>query len=289
MKNQTFKALALTTFCSLSLFSPVLAQWTPSTTSTTTDISRTGKVGIGISGTPTQQLVVDDPNGYGAKIVVGGTAAIPAWITPTSPGSTIEIQSKGSTGHSNVGLLSHLTGSGPTASYDYFEMVNAGSNMLLTFSQNKTAIPFTILTSPDGLANVNYAFTAWPNGQTGIGIDPGAYAFKFAGTNTKFAVEGLISCRELKVLPTGTPWPDYVFADNYKLRPLSDVAQFISINKHLPQLPSAAVMEKEGVPLGKTQQQIVEALEELYLHVIEIEKENKELKKEVAQLKNKTL
>lgn len=104
--------------------------------------------------------------------------------------------------------------------------------------------------------------------------------------DTKLAVEGLIACRELKVLPTGISWPDYVFEENYTMMTLSDVDNFVKTNKHLPHLPSAAIVEKEGRNIAETQAQILQTVEELYLHVIELKRENEELRKQIASMSN---
>jgi hypothetical protein len=123
------------------------------------------------------------------------------------------------------------------------------------------------------------AFTVWPNGQIGIGTGSTTL-----GTDTKLAVEGLISCRELKVIPTSSSWPDYVFKKDFQRMSLHDVENYISSNSHLPQLPSANEVEKNGYKVGETQTQILQALEELYLHVIDLKKENEQLKSRIQVL-----
>ena len=48
-----------------------------------------------------------------------------------------------------------------------------------------------------------------------------------------------------------TGWADYVFEDNYKLIPLKEVEEFININNHLPNVPSANEVETQGLGLGE--------------------------------------
>ncbi len=66
--------------------------------------------------------------------------------------------------------------------------------------------------------------------------------------------------------------PDYVFNKDYKLMSLKEVEQFIAKNKHLPGVPSAAEMKKDGVDLAKMNMDLLKKVEELTLYVIELEK-----------------
>lgn len=101
----------------------------------------------------------------------------------------------------------------------------------------------------------------------------------------KLAVEGKIGAREVQVT-LSNPFPDYVFASNYKLRSLTSLENFINKNKHLPGIPSAAEVEKNGgVELGKLNTKLLEKVEELTLYVIELNKKVERLEKENAALK----
>jgi hypothetical protein len=74
-------------------------------------------------------------------------------------------------------------------------------------------------------------------------------------------------------------WADYVFADDYALRPLSEVESFIKKNKHLPEIPSAEEVHKDGVDLAEMDAKLLQKIEELTLYVIEQQKEIERLKK----------
>jgi hypothetical protein len=87
-------------------------------------------------------------------------------------------------------------------------------------------------------------------------------------------------------------WADYVFNENYTLLPLEQVETFINTNGHLPNTPSAADLNGT-VKLGEATVKQQEKIEEIYLHLIELNKrmkalevENAELKKEIEALKN---
>ncbi|MBO7505981.1 MAG: hypothetical protein J6T67_01185, partial [Paludibacteraceae bacterium] len=78
---------------------------------------------------------------------------------------------------------------------------------------------------------------------------------------------------------------DYVFEENYNLRPLSEVESYVKENKHLPGVPSAAEISENGMSVSQMSNLLLEKVEELTLHMIELEKENKALKAEVESLK----
>jgi hypothetical protein len=81
-------------------------------------------------------------------------------------------------------------------------------------------------------------------------------------------------------------WPDYVFRRNYNLMSLPQLEQYIGKNQHLPNIPSAVEMQG-GQDLGEMQRKMMEKIEELHLYMIQLDKENKELKKEIETLKQK--
>ncbi len=62
--------------------------------------------------------------------------------------------------------------------------------------------------------------------------------------------------------------PDYVFADDYDLMPLSEVAAFIDANSHLPKIPSAAEINAGGLDLTSMQLSLLEKVEELTLYTL---------------------
>ena len=75
-------------------------------------------------------------------------------------------------------------------------------------------------------------------------------------------------------------WADYVFAKDYSLMPLKDLEKFIKINGHLPNIPKAEEVVKEGIDLGAMDAKLLEKIEELTIHTIELNKKNEALEKE---------
>jgi hypothetical protein len=116
--------------------------------------------------------------------------------------------------------------------------------------------------------------TLLANGNVGIGTtNPGSF---------KLAVEGTIGARDV-IVTNANPWPDYVFRPGYHLRPLSEVSQYIQTNGHLPDIPTEAEVKAKGVSLGDMQAKLLAKVEELTLHMIQQEKENRELRGQMNQ------
>lgn len=117
------------------------------------------------------------------------------------------------------------------------------------------------------------------NGNVGIGTnDP---------TET-LSVNGTIRSKE--IICEISPWPDYVFEDNYQLKSLNELEQFIDKEGHLPNIPSAEEVEEDGVTLGKMNALLLEKIEELTLLMIKLQKEKdvevQELARQIEVLKN---
>lgn len=109
------------------------------------------------------------------------------------------------------------------------------------------------------------------------------------GTTTpkeKLSVNGKIRAQEIKV--ENTNWPDYVFAHGYQLPSLMETENHIKEKGRLPGIPSATEVKNNGIDLGEMNAKLLQKIEELTLYLIEIKKENEELKllkNEMAQLK----
>lgn len=110
-----------------------------------------------------------------------------------------------------------------------------------------------------------------------------------AGTPTvgyALSVNGKIISEEVRV--EADVWPDYVFQKNYPLISLSQLEQFISTNKHLPNIPAAKQVHKEGFGLGDMNRRLLEKIEELTLYIILQEKRLNTLQRQVDSIRSKT-
>ncbi|MDR6760633.1 hypothetical protein J2Y38_000831 [Flavobacterium sp. 2755] len=103
-----------------------------------------------------------------------------------------------------------------------------------------------------------------------IGIDVTSFPTNALYANYKLFVRGGILTDEVRVsLSANGTWADYVFFDNYKLMPLSELEIFISNNKHLPNVPSAKEIKEDGINIADMIRIQQEKIEELTLYIIE--------------------
>jgi hypothetical protein len=132
-------------------------------------------------------------------------------------------------------------------------------------------------------------FKVMAGGQTVIKTSQtDAFIVKDGNDKVNFKVKntGYVYAREINVMPANIAFPDYVFEKNYKLLPINEMESYIVANKHLPNIPSAKTVEQEGINLGEMQVKQMEKIEEAFLYIIQLKKENEELKNRLAILEN---
>lgn len=112
------------------------------------------------------------------------------------------------------------------------------------------------------------------NGYIGIGT---------SGPDEKLTVKGKIHTQEVRVDMSGPLVPDYVFANDYKLRSLQEVETYVNQNSHLPEIPSAKEFEKNGIQLAEMNMALLKKVEELTLYAIEQQKNTEELTKIIEE------
>lgn len=126
----------------------------------------------------------------------------------------------------------------------------------------------------ENASTVNYdpqvVFTS--GGNVGIGTTTPAY---------KLSVNGTIQAKEVKV---ESNWSDFVFDKEYALPSLMQVESYIKENKHLPGVPSAKEIQDNGLSMAEMMAEQMQKIEELTLYLIDMKKENEELKSRVAAL-----
>lgn len=136
----------------------------------------------------------------------------------------------------------------------------------------------------------NYTLFLKNNGKIGMGVtddkdDPKFCNKAFAGEYRLYVNGGILTTKVKVANYCSESWADYVFADDYQLRPLSEVEGYIKENKHLPNIPSAKALEAEGLDLAEIASKQMEKIEELTLYLIQVEKDMQQLKADNKMLK----
>ncbi|MDN4167075.1 tail fiber protein [Cytophagales bacterium LB-30] len=128
---------------------------------------------------------------------------------------------------------------------------------------------YSWLQSTHNNGNYFYALSLNPlGGNVGIGTTQ---------PDATLTVKGDIHAREVRVDLNGAVAPDYVFEPDYSLMSLQELSDYLKEHKHLPEVPSAKEMEQNGVNLLEMNLLLLKKVEELTLHVIELERKCEEL------------
>lgn len=263
----------------------VSAQWT--TSGSNIYNSNTGNAGIGVS-SPTAKL----------EIVDAGAASLRVGVTSNKANTTAQILNSAAVvgndntsitssaavasdffnngvNSSNAGTMIQHTGSAVAGNRNGLAAASQGTLLFQNVANGVIATNGAVLSiSPGG--NVSTSFLT--NGTVGIGTnDTKGY---------KFAVNGSAIFTSAVVKLYGN-WPDYVFKKEYQLPSLESVDHFIKDKGHLPGLPSAHEISENGINLGEMNKKLLEKIEELTLYVIELKKENEEIKNQLKSLDKK--
>jgi trimeric autotransporter adhesin len=100
------------------------------------------------------------------------------------------------------------------------------------------------------------------------------------GNYRLYVKDGILAEKVRVAIANSSDWADYVFAPEYRLRTLPEVELYIKKNKHLPDVPSAEQVAKEGVDMAQMDALLLQKIEELTLYVIEQNKRIEQLEAE---------
>ncbi|MCC6290084.1 MAG: hypothetical protein IT249_19570 [Chitinophagaceae bacterium] len=191
-----------------------------------------------------------------------------------SSGTTTLTIGRSATSGGYTGML--LGTSAVSNGYNYIQSVRAGGqaggygNLILNPVDGNVGVGTS---APQSRLDINGTFSVQGNGtNTALKVfNDGRVSIGYkAATGYWFSVNGNMICEELKV-QLGTTWPDYVFHPAYKLKTFDELRQFIKQNNHLPNVPSAAIIEKDGINVGDMHKRAIEKIEELTLYILQLE------------------
>lgn len=211
----------------------------------------------------------------------------------------MQVRLKVSANSSNLGVLSLDVNNG-----DNGQVFNS---LLITpsmFKQNNEwqlfSMPFQI---PETLGRLEFRGMSFHSGTTDIYMDyinivpdltkgyysdditidgKGNIGIHTAQPREALSVNGNIRAKEVKV--ESGPWPDYVFNSARGPLALPELEKFIKKYKHLPGVPSAAEVDKDGLVIGEVVRIQMQKIEELTQYLIEKDKEINDLKVLVKKL-----
>ncbi len=112
------------------------------------------------------------------------------------------------------------------------------------------------------------------NGNVGIGTNSPTHKLEVLGT-----------IKTTSLISSARSFPDYVFAEDYNIQPLSELETYVKTYRHLPNMPAESEVVKNGLDVPEILTKSVENIETIYLHLIKMEKEITSLKKDNARLK----
>ena len=138
---------------------------------------------------------------------------------------------------------------------------------------------------PDGSLANSINDNIYTNGKVGINTSnfPNQVGNVNVSSYSLYAKGGILT-EEVRVA-LSSEWADYVFNKEYKLEPLKEVEKYILENKHLKDVPSAKEVEMNGIELGEMNKILLLKIEELTLHIIEMNKKIEAQSAEIEKLK----
>lgn len=277
--------------CSSSGYNSGMWSYTPATNAVAVAASIPCTwVGIGIN-TPDAPLTISNSTSTNQFTVT----------TPIVGGGLNDVFSIDNVGNTNISGNTSITknttvGGGLSVGNQLTVATLNAAGLASVFSNGNSAIFFTAKTQAgdyNALAQANDNGIFWAdnygtdNASSGLVIGPWTHASGGAGIRIDASgnvgigtwapgytldVNGIIRANEVKVCAFGTC--DFVFDKDYKLMPLNDLENYLNLNHHLPGIPSAQEMEKDGnVSLGKMDSQLLQKVEELTLYILQQQKE----------------
>lgn len=155
---------------------------------------------------------------------------------------------------------------------DSLQEISPAEVKVLIVDENSSVGYTTNLPGGSSLWDISGNYIYYTGGNVAIGDE---------NMDKSLHVYGTVYSKEVQV-KLSIDAPDYVFDPDYQLMKLDDLQNYLDKNKHLPEVPSAKEMEKNGVNLSEMNMLLLKKVEELTLYMLEQQKEIDALKKVVG-------
>jgi len=197
-----------------------------------------------IAGNETNFFVRDATNG----------SKIPFKIRPGAPTNSLFVDTDGDIG---LGTASpdaklHVLAATGGGAVDSIHLQNNGPSRVKI---SNTTIINSATNDQDWILNSNGTF------RISAGADAAEFVLDGEG-NLKVTGSYMVNGTTLNV-------PDFVFADGYTLMSLDDLDDFVTVNRHLPGIPSATDVNSGVLDMTALQLQLLQKIEELTLYTLQ--------------------
>lgn len=213
-----------------------------------------------VAGNETNFFVRDATNG----------SLLPFKIRPTAPSNSLYVNTNGDIG---LGTAS------PDRDLHLFSSSASDAQQILLENTAGGAVQYRM----ESTSNNNRRIVATSGGNPVSQMNFGDTAVQIFGTDinnpwAEFSAAGLV------INGSNMNVPDYVFEAGYQLMPLTQVQDFIALNGHLPDIPSAATVRTNGLNMGEMQLSLLRKVEELTLYTLDQEARLTSLSHQIASL-----
>jgi hypothetical protein len=205
-------------------------------------------------------------------------------IGTNSPATVVDVQNSGYTGF----FIKETSGTGAAqfrfrANVSSFNFDNPAGSLQAKVEFNGGSNQVNFVNNVNG----NFLFTS--NNQNLYFTNQGRLGIGTLTPQRTLSVNGSMESEEVEVKQDVA---DYVFSPEYFIMPLENLESYIQENGHLPRIQTQEDVDNNNglVKVGELSVSLMEKVEELTLHMIELnkrvkslEKENKDLKKEILK------
>lgn len=129
----------------------------------------------------------------------------------------------------------------------------------------------TVFCIENEISGGNILLNSDGTGNVGIGVK---------SAPAKLTVNGGVLATRVKVSQNLT-WPDFVFGKDYQLPSLQELEAYIQQHQHLPEIPSAQDVARDGQDLGEMNRLLLKKLEEMTLYILQQDKRINALEQQV--------